>query len=219
MSQIILVRHGQAQTGARDEHGYDSLSDLGHQQAAWLGAHMDETGETVARVYCGTLIRHRETADAMQASRHAAIVQDARLNEMEFFTLAQQFGAQHNAPLPETREGFVAYMPRLLAAWEAGQIENPPESFAAFTARVGDAMAEIAAGRGPALVVTSGGLIGMVLRQTMGLEMQAFARACLAIMNTSVHRVHLWGQDMALTQFNAVPHLDRPDRHYARTHL
>lgn len=219
MSQITLVRHGQAQTGARDEHAYDSLSPLGHQQAAWLGEHLTDTRETIERVYCGTLIRHIETAAAMGAGQHAEIVQDARLNEMEFFTLAQLYGTQHGAPLPDTREGFVTYMPRLLAAWEEGEIDTPPESFGDFQSRVTDAMAEIAAGRGPALVVTSGGLIGMVLRETMGLGTPAFAKACIAIMNTSVHRLHRLGSDMALTQFNAVPHLDHPDRQYAQTHL
>ena len=219
MSQITLVRHGQAQTGARDEHGYDRLSPLGHLQAGWLGEHLSDTREMIERVYCGTLTRHIETAAAMGVGQHAEIVQDARLNEMEFFTLAQLYGAQHGAPLPDTREGFVAYMPRLLAAWEAGEIDSPPESFDAFTARVTDAIAEISAGRGPALVVTSGGLIGMVLRQTMGLGTPAFAKACIAIMNTSVHRLHRLGSDMALTQFNAVPHLDRPERQYAQTHL
>lgn len=219
MSQITLVRHGQAQTRARDEHGYDSLSPLGHQQAAWLGEHLVDTREQISRVYCGTLIRHLETAAAMGAGQHAEIVQDARLNEMEFFTLAHLYGQQHGAALPESREGFVSYMPRLLSAWEAGEIDSPPEHFGDFQARVSDAMAEIAAGRGPALVVTSGGLIGMVLRQTMGLGTPAFARACIAIMNTSVHRLHRLGDDMALTQFNAVPHLDRPDRQYAQTHL
>ena len=219
MSQITLVRHGQAQTKARDEHEYDSLSALGHQQAAWLGEHLSETREKVSRVYCGTLIRHVETASAMGAETHAEIIQDARLNEMEFFTLAKLYGVQHAVPLPDTREEFVTYMPRLLMAWEAGEIENPPESFVEFSERVTDAIAEISAGKGPALVVTSGGLIGMVLRQTMGLGMPAFARACIAIMNTSVHRLHRLGQDMALTQFNAVPHLDRPDRQYAQTHL
>jgi len=219
MSQITLVRHGQAQTRARDEHGYDRLSPLGHQQAAWLGEHLNDTREQVSRVYCGTLIRHVETAAAMGAGQYAEIVQDPRLNEMEFFTLAHLYGAQHGEPLPNSREGFVAYMPRLLAAWEAGEIDGPPESFAAFQARVTDAIAEISSGRGPALVVTSGGLIGMVLRQTMGLGTPAFARACIAIMNTSVHRLHRLGADMALTQFNAVPHLDRPDRQHAQTHL
>jgi len=37
MSHITLIRHGQANTGARDEQSYDRLSALGHQQAAWLG--------------------------------------------------------------------------------------------------------------------------------------------------------------------------------------
>ncbi|HGG64496.1 MAG TPA: histidine phosphatase family protein, partial [Rhodobacteraceae bacterium] len=37
MVELTLIRHGQAQTGARDEASYDSLSDLGHQQAQWLG--------------------------------------------------------------------------------------------------------------------------------------------------------------------------------------
>ena len=219
MSQITLVRHGQAQSGARDEHGYDKLSPLGHQQAAWLGEHLTETREQISRVYCGTLIRHLETAAAMGAGQYAEIVQDPRLNEMEFFTLAQLYGTQHGAALPDSREGFVSYMPRLLAAWEADEIDSPPETFADFTARVTDAITEIAGGRGPALVVTSGGLIGMVLRQTMGLGTPAFARAYIAIMNTSVHRLHRLGSDMALTQFNAVPHLDRPDRQYAQTHL
>ena len=36
MVELTLVRHGQAQTGARDEASYDSLSNLGHQ-ARWLG--------------------------------------------------------------------------------------------------------------------------------------------------------------------------------------
>ena len=33
MSEVWLVRHGQAQTGASDEASYDRLSALGHQQA------------------------------------------------------------------------------------------------------------------------------------------------------------------------------------------
>ena len=32
-TEIILIRHGQANTGAKDEESYDQLSDTGHQQA------------------------------------------------------------------------------------------------------------------------------------------------------------------------------------------
>lgn len=216
MSTITLVRHGQAQTGARDEHGYDRLSDLGHTQARWLGEHVAQTGEHFSRVYCGSLIRHRETAAGMG---HADPQVDPRLNELEFFTLAQALEAEHRVALPDTREGFVDYMPVLMTAWAEGRLEGAPESFAAFEARVSEALREIAAGRGPAIVVTSGGLIAMAVRQVMELGVGAFARTAIAIMNTSVHRLHPIGPGLALTQFNAVPHLERPDRQFAQTHL
>ena len=68
MSQITLIRHGQANSGAQDETGYDALSPLGKQQAAWLGDYYDAVGERFDRVYTGTLTRHVETADAMTAA-------------------------------------------------------------------------------------------------------------------------------------------------------
>jgi phosphohistidine phosphatase SixA len=36
-ASLVLIRHGQANSAANDEDGYDRLSDLGHQQARWLG--------------------------------------------------------------------------------------------------------------------------------------------------------------------------------------
>ena len=86
MSHVTLVRHGQANSAARTEGDYDRLSDLGHQQAAWLGEHFRDAGETFARAYCGTLRRHAETAAAMGAED---LVIDPRLNELEYFTLSQ----------------------------------------------------------------------------------------------------------------------------------
>ncbi|WP_323790047.1 histidine phosphatase family protein [Thalassovita sp.] len=219
MSTITLVRHGQANTSAQDEHSYDNLSDLGHQQARWLGEHLTQTGEHFERVYCGTLRRHLQTANGMQAEARAPIQQDPRLNEMEFFTLANLLRDQQGVAMPDSREGFVTYMPLLLAKWEAGEIENPPETFATFEFRVAEVLAEINDGRGPALVVTSGGLIGMAFRQAMGMDIHAFSRTCIAIMNTSVHRLHRLGDDLSMTQFNAIPHLDRADRQFAQTHL
>lgn len=217
MSTITLIRHGQANTTAQDERSYDRLSDLGHQQAQWLGEHLDATGEHFERVYCGTLLRHRQTAEGMRAD--SDLIVDERLNEMEFFTLANLLRDQQDVPMPDTREAFVTYMPMLLGKWQAGEIAHAPESFEQFEARVSEALSQIASGRGPALVVTSGGLIGMAFRQAMGLDITAFSRTCIAIMNTSVHRLHPIGERLSMTQFNAVPHLDRPDRQFAQTHL
>ena len=38
MGEIILIRHGQANSAASDEETYDRLSQLGHQQVEAVGA-------------------------------------------------------------------------------------------------------------------------------------------------------------------------------------
>ncbi|MBO6866382.1 MAG: histidine phosphatase family protein [Thalassococcus sp.] len=219
MSQITLVRHGQANTTARDEASYDRLSDLGHQQAAWLGGYFRNSNERYARAYSGTLLRHRQTLQAMDLEFTSDPVVDERLNEVEYFTLATLFEEQHNVPLPGEREEFVRHLPKMFAHWRDGKIEGAPESFDDFRNRTQDALAEISEGEGPALVVTSGGLIGMAMMVTMRLDLEAMAHLCLSIENTSVHRLQKFPSALAPVQFNACPHLDSPERRLSRTHL
>ncbi len=216
MTHITLIRHGQANTEARDEVSYDRLSALGHQQAAWLGRHLDSSGAHHPRVYCGTLTRHIETATGMGCHE---VIRDPRLNEMEYFTMAQAMEAQHGLAIPQEREGFIAHLPKVFKAWSAGEIDNPPESWESFESRTRAVLAEIAAGDGPALVVTSGGFISMAMRQAMGLDTDGMARMALAIMNTSMHRLFPIGGHLSPVLFNSVPHLDTADRQYAQTHL
>lgn len=217
MSQITLIRHGQANTEARDEASYDRLSQLGHRQSEWLGDHLRGSALHHTRIYCGTLQRHLETVRSMGVGDHA--VTDARLNELEYFTLAKLLEDQRGVTVPTEREGFIEHLPAVFAAWQNDEIDNPPESFRAFETRVDAALTEIARGSGPALVVTSGGLIAMVMRQVLGLDTHAMARVALAIMNTSVHRLHRIGDHLSPVLFNAVPHLEAPDRQFAQTHL
>ena len=70
-------------------------------------------------------------------------------------------------------------LPKLLGAWQAGQIDNPPEEFAAFETRVREGLDAVGEGEGRAMVVTSAGVIGMAMRLTLGLDLNAYARACL----------------------------------------
>jgi broad specificity phosphatase PhoE len=217
MSHITLVRHGQANTQARNEADYDQLSPLGHQQAAWLGEHLRDTASHHPRVYCGTLRRHIETTQGMGYGDQ--VIQDARLNEMEYFTMAQLLETQQGLEIPTEREGFIVHLPTVFKAWQNGDIIDPPESFEAFHDRVQASLSEIASGSGPALVVTSGGLIAMAMRHVLELGSDAMARVALAIMNTSVHRLYPIGDRLTPVLFNAVPHLETPDRHYAQTHL
>lgn len=219
MSQITLIRHGQANSGAQHEESYDKLSDLGHQQAKWLGAHLHQTGEHYTRVYCGTMRRHLETATSMGASRFSEIQRDARLNEFPYFSMAQAMQRQFKFPAPSTREEFAAQIKPMLAAWQANELEGVSESCEAFSARVYEVIDDISSGKGPALVVTSGGFISCVLRGALSLDVAGWSKMCLAIMNTSVHRWQRIIEQPIITQFNAVPHLEMPERRYAQSHL
>jgi broad specificity phosphatase PhoE len=85
MGEIILVRHGQANSTATDESSYDRLSDLGRRQGAWLGEWLAAQGEGFDLVLSGSLNRHLGTAEAMG---HRPEI-DPRLNEMDYFNLSR----------------------------------------------------------------------------------------------------------------------------------
>ena len=217
MSHITLIRHGQANTHAKDEASYDQLSDLGHQQATWLGAHLTDTHNHHTRLYTGTLRRHIQTADAMATGLTAT--RDERLNELEYFTMAQALEAEHGIAAPTEPSEFVHHFPVVLTHWQEDKLEGAPERFAQFETRIRDVLVEIGEGTGPALVVTSGGLIAMTMRLHLGLDVINMANVALAIMNTSMHRLHPIGGTWSPVMFNAIPHLEAPDRHYAQTHV
>lgn len=217
MSHITLIRHGQANSTAKDEISYDKLSPLGHQQADWLGTYLRDTAHLHTRLYTGTLQRHIETAQGMDMGIDP--IRDERLNEFEYFTLAALMEEQHNLPVPEEQSEFTAHLPKVFEYWRDDKLEGAPETYANFEKRAKTALQEISAGHGPALVVTSGGLISMVMAQTMGLGIPAMSRVALAIMHTSMHRLFPIGGHWSPVLFNAVPHLDRPDRRSAQTHI
>ncbi|MGC3937728.1 histidine phosphatase family protein [Roseobacter sp. EG26] len=217
MSHITLIRHGQANSGAQDEASYDKLSSLGHQQSQWLGEHMRVQNQHHTRLYTGTLKRHQETAASMNTG--LTPIADARLNELEYLTLARALETEKGIPFPQDQAAFTAHLPQVFAAWQKGEIQGAPERFVDFESRVMSAITEIAQGDGPALVVTSGGLISMVMRQVLRLDIQAMAHMALAIYNTSQHRLFPIGGTLSPTMFNAIPHLENPDRHYAQTHV
>jgi broad specificity phosphatase PhoE len=217
MSHITLIRHGQANSGALDEKSYDRLSPLGHQQSAWLGAHLRAHRQHHVRLFTGTLNRHIETADSMNIN--LAPIRDARLNELEYFTLARALQDEKGIPIPTEQSAFSSHLPMVFAAWQRDEIKGAPETFEAFEARVTSALSDIADGDGPALVVTSGGLISMVMRQVLRLDIEAMAALALSIYNTSQHRLFPIGGKLSPTMFNAIPHLEAPDRHHAQTHV
>jgi broad specificity phosphatase PhoE len=217
MSTITLIRHGQANSTATDEVSYDRLSDLGHRQAGWLGDHLRDTGAHHTRLFTGTLRRHVETADGMATG--LTPTRDPRLNELEYFTLGALLAEQHGISFPTEQAGFIAHLPEVFQHWKDGKLEGAPETYDNFQNRIRDGLAEIASGNGPALVVTSGGLIAHVMAQQMELSIVATARMAIAIFHTSLHQFHPIGGHLSPVLFNATPHLDTASRHISKTNI
>ena len=214
MGELVLVRHGQANSAAQDEDGYDRLSDLGHQQARWLGDWLRSHDAPFDRVLTGSLRRHRETLAAM-GDLGADPEIDARLNELDYFNLTQAHAAKNGTP-PATPETFVHHITDVMTAWQRAEIQGN-ESYAAFESRVAE-MLTIAARPGRrVLCVTSGGVIGMMVRHLLDLDIARMAHLPVPIRTCPIHRVMVLPQAQILSGFNATPHLDTPDRLHART--
>jgi broad specificity phosphatase PhoE len=64
VSRVYLIRHGQAGTRVL----YDTLSDLGKQQARLAGEYLVRTGVRFAKAYSGGLTRQKETAAEVMAA-------------------------------------------------------------------------------------------------------------------------------------------------------
>lgn len=213
MGELILVRHGQANSGATTEEDYDRLSALGHRQAGWLGEWFAAHEPVFDQVYRGTMRRHRETAEGIGAGDAQA---DERLNELDYFALARDMEITHGMRIPASQQDFADHIPQTLKAWHAQEI-NGSEPFAAFEARIATVLAEAATPGRRVLCVTSGGVIAMSLRIALGLDMDRLAQVLLPIFNSSVHRFRVVEGGTFLTSFNAVPHLEGHARAEART--
>lgn len=212
MGEIILVRHGQANSTARDEESYDRLSDLGRRQAAWLGEWLGDREKPFDLVLSGSLNRHVGTAEAMGQTPEI----DPRLNEMDYFNLSRAL-TESRGMEPASQGDFAIHIADVMEAWHRAEILGN-ETFDAFEARVTSVLAEAAAPGRRVLCITSGGVIGMVIRSLLRLDPTRMAHVLLPILNTSVHRVEVMPHGTILAGFNAVPHLEAPDRVHARTH-
>ena len=212
MGDIILVRHGQANSHATTEEDYDPLSELGHRQAAWLGDWMRAHEYAFNHVVSGTLRRHRETVAGMGFEAD----EDARLNELDYYTLSHALNQLKGEPLP-TGDTFADHMPKIFEAWKQAEIEGA-EPYHAFEDRVAALLADAAVPGRRVLCVTSGGVIGMVLRHLLDLDIMKMSRVMLPIWNTSVHRLHVRDAETILAGYNAIPHLEMPERAHARTY-
>ena len=214
MGEITLVRHGQANSAATDEAGYDKLSELGHQQARWLGDWMSAHDGPFDQVFCGILRRQRETTLGLG---YDAPTIDERLNEIAYYDLTAEMEQTGLSEARTSPDDFATRFPATLTAWRDGKIKGR-ESFDDYGARVRAVINEAAQPGKRILCVTSGGIIARAVAHILHLDIPQMAQIALPILNTSVHRIHVTPQGPILATFNGAPHLDHSDRLAARTH-
>lgn len=215
MTELTLIRHGQANSGAKDEASYDSLSDLGQTQARLLGEYLQETGG-FDRVISGAMKRQVQTAEGLNLAGKPFHT-DARLNELDYFGLSHAVNASHGVAFPDSPEGFAQQIPQVLQVWRDDGVHEGLESYDAFRTRILAALHD-AAKDGPAVLVTSTGVISTLVSIALRLEIEAKSKMFLMVQNSSVHKFELREDELYLTQFGATPHLDHPERLRFKSH-
>ncbi|GHA52858.1 fructose 2,6-bisphosphatase [Amylibacter ulvae] len=217
MNEITIIRHGQANSAAKDEASYDRLSDLGHIQAGWLGEYV-KSRNSFDHIVSGGMKRQIQTAQGMALSDVPHTI-DPRLNELDYFGLAGSLNKIHGIALPNDSASFTEHVPHVLHHWRDDAVCDELESYADFCARIMAAMQDINAMSGRVGVVSSTGVIATLGAMALGLDAMTHARMFLRVRHTSMHKFTLDPDGVHLVQYGATPHLDFADRAHARTHI
>jgi broad specificity phosphatase PhoE len=222
MALVYFVRHAQASFGS---HDYDQLSDLGRQQARWLGEWFADNEIRFHRVLAGTLIRQQDTAREIVGALGGdcdRIETHAGLNEYsgESIWAAHTEGADPLAHQRADYDGYWRTFRDAMAAWSSDRLTGVSESWEEFGARVRnglDAACRDTAREHALLVVSSGGAISRAIADIVGSPARVAIELNLRFRNTGFCEVISGGGSLRMLSFNNIPHLMRPDRREAIT--
>ena len=217
MTEITLIRHGQAQSGAKDEKSYDQLSDLGYQQATWLGDYIRQS-RGFDRIISGTMNRQMQTAQSL-ALEEIPHDHDERLNELDYFGLAKSLQNSHGVDIPQDFQSFSQHLAQLLDAWHRGQMHPDLETYVAFRSRIIEALNDATIEGNRVLLVTSTGVISTIIAVALDLDMAKKSKMFLNVAHTSIHKFEILQGEVFLTQFGATPHLESNERAHAKTYV
>jgi broad specificity phosphatase PhoE len=222
MPYLYLVRHAQPDFAGH----YDSVTQLGLQQATWLGEHFATRGLRFARTISGSLARQSGTLEAMLRHLPAAPAStvDPGFNEYDAASVLGAFHCGDERALRATgdRRSYFTAVRDALQAWSRQEsARDSLESWRDFGQRVTTAADAACAGLEPSaavLVVTSGGVIGRLVADALCAGPDAAIQLNLQTRNTGVTEMVRGRSVQRVVAFNAVPHLERPDREHAVTH-
>jgi len=214
MGTLYLVRHGQASFGADD---YDQLSPLGYQQSQRLGDYLRERGFQFEAVMMGSLKRHRQTWEGIQAGLQAPQLTPLvwpGLNEYDSHAVIHTI---HPEPLakPDTPELYKHHFGLLrkgLQAWMRGETQPAGmPAFSDFVQGIQDALAHVRAQHsGNVLMVSSGGPISTAVGSLLSTPNESMIEMNMRIRNTAVSELVFNPKRHTLVSFNTINHLDAP---------
>ena len=209
MGLITIVRHGQASFGSDN---YDQLSDVGMEQSRVLGEHLKHQEHEFDSVYSGSLERHKQTLDGILQAysiKHSPEI-DANLNEFEFKSVIKAYLVHHKRPFPDKSTPRVEYyrlLKNAMLSWQTGELDylEMTESWLAFFERTTSAMNAIARNRAKhTLIVTSGGVLGAILKSVLNAPDATAIELNLQIRNASVTQFFVGKSGVSLSEFNNV---------------
>lgn len=212
MSQILLVRHGQASWGAED---YDNLSEAGVEQSRVVGAALAARGITPTVVVSGEMRRHRQTAEAaMDAAGWELPVEiDGGWNEFDHLQVLARHPAPDGVDVMSSPGEFQRWFEAATTRWTGGEHDDYDESFAAFSGRVDAAMKRAADSLddgGTAVVFTSGGPMGWASAAALAGDPALWLRLNQVTVNTGVTKFINGTRGITLLTVNEHSHLS-PD--------
>lgn len=229
MSELVLIRHGQATPFEADT---DRLSPLGEAQARAVGERLAALGTVPTHVLHGPLVRQRRTAllaaEAAGGAGNWAPREDPRLAEYdgdglirtlsplyaarnaEFAAQVAAFRARRAEGGPERNRAFQGLLETLAGAWQSGDVTHPEvEGWAAFRARVRVALTDVLAlpSGSTVLAFTSGGVIGLAVALCLDAPDAAALKLNWRVKNGSLTRLTFGGGRVSLDTFNDTAHL------------
>ena len=90
--------------------------------------------------------------------------------------------------------------------------------FQNYKSRVSEGLYEIKDLGEKILLVTSGGIVAMAVKHTLNLTTEALGNCLLASRNTGITKLLYYDQGFVISQMNALPHLETPERWTKRTY-
>lgn len=224
MSELFIVRHGQASFGADD---YDQLSAVGHEQAAILSEYWHGIGQRFDALYSGSLRRQLATAEGLRGQVEEQDVQvdegfDEYVSEhileayREQYAKADGFVTEGEAFASglKDRRFFQRFLEKACQRWVQGELDSSSiEPFPIFKQRVSDALERVMAANSKGrnvIIATSGGVIAMTVQKVLGMPDEQAINLNWVVYNTSITRIFFSGSRRSLSTFNGIPHLERP---------